>query len=192
MTEQPPLRADARENRLRILDAAEEVFGRGGEHASTEDVARLAGVGIATVFRHFPTKAALLEEVLVRRFVRLRDFASALADAEDAGAAFAALFRHVVADAPGKIAIGEAIVAAGGAHERTNEVAEQYRERVAVLVRLAQDAGAVRTDVSADDVHALLVAASRAGALLPLDEDARERIVSVVLDGLSARGAPAR
>ncbi len=52
-------RADARTNRARILDAADKVFGREGESASTEQVARLAGVGIATVFRHFPTKDAL-------------------------------------------------------------------------------------------------------------------------------------
>src|SRR5689334_20580904 len=68
-------RRDARTNRARILEVAEDVFGRGGESASTEEVARLAGVGIATVFRHFPTKAALLEAVLLERFGRLREYA---------------------------------------------------------------------------------------------------------------------
>jgi hypothetical protein len=63
----PVARVDARANRGRTLDVAEEVFGKGGESASTEEVARLAGVGIATVFRHFPTKAALLQAVLVCR-----------------------------------------------------------------------------------------------------------------------------
>src|SRR5580658_9480883 len=72
-------RVDARANRGRILDAAEEVFGQGGESASTEEVARRAGVGIATVFRHFPTKAELLEAVLARRFERLRERADGLA-----------------------------------------------------------------------------------------------------------------
>ena len=182
-----PLRADARRNRLRILDAAEDVFGRGGEEASTEEVARLAGVGIATVFRHFPTKAALLEEVLVRRFTRLRDYAASLADADDPGRAFAELFRHVVADAPGKIAIGEAIAAAGGRDERASEVADAYRERVATVLRRAQAAGAIRADVGAEEVHALLVATARAVALMPLEPEVRERLVGVVLDGL--RGA---
>jgi AcrR family transcriptional regulator len=51
----------------RILEVADAVFGEGGQTASTEEVARRAGVGIATVFRHFPTKAELLEAVLVRR-----------------------------------------------------------------------------------------------------------------------------
>jgi AcrR family transcriptional regulator len=101
----PALRADARANRARILDVAEEVFGQGGESASTEEVARLAGVGIATVFRHFPTKAALLEAVLARRFGRLREHAEELLGAGDPGQAFAGFFRYLVADAPAKIGI---------------------------------------------------------------------------------------
>jgi AcrR family transcriptional regulator len=181
-----PLRADARENRRRILDAAQDVFGRGGADASTEEVAELAGVGIATVFRHFPTKAALLEEVLVRRFARLRDHAASLVDADDAGEAFASLFRHVVADAPGKIAIGEAMVAAGAEHERANEVAEQYRAHVATLLRRAQKAGAVRKDVGIQEVQALLVGTSRAAVLMQLDDAIRDRLVAIALDGLRA------
>jgi AcrR family transcriptional regulator len=102
-------RADARANRVRILDVAEAVFGEGGESASTEEVARLAGVGIATVFRHFPTKAALLEAVLARRFDRLREQAEALLNAADLGKAFPGFFRYLVADAPAKIGIAEAL-----------------------------------------------------------------------------------
>jgi AcrR family transcriptional regulator len=160
------------------------VFGRGGAEASTEDVAQLAGVGIATVFRHFPTKAALLEEVLVRRFTRLRDRAASTADVDDPWEAFAALFRYVVADAPGKIAIGEAIVEAGGVHERADAVAEEYRTLVRALIRRAQQAGAMRNDVAPDAVHALVVATSRAEAVLDVDAPARDRLVEIVLDGL--------
>ena len=67
------MRADARDNRARILEAADEVFGTGGAAASTEEVAKLAGVGIATVFRHFPTKQDLLRAVLTARLEGLRD-----------------------------------------------------------------------------------------------------------------------
>jgi len=179
-----PTRADARENRRRILEAAEEVFGHGGADASTEEVAELARVGIATVFRHFPTKAALLEEVLLRRFARLRDHAASLADTDDAGEAFESLFRYVVADAPGKIAIGEAMVAVGAAHERASEVAEQYRAQVATLLRRAQKSGAIRKDVGVQEVQALLVGTARAGVLMQLDEAVRDRLVRVALDGL--------
>src|SRR6476469_891726 len=65
------MRKNARANRERILAAAEAVFGASGELGSTEDVAGRAGVGIATVFRHFPTKDALIEATLIRQFERL-------------------------------------------------------------------------------------------------------------------------
>src|SRR3979490_817552 len=95
------------------MTAADDVFGR-APGASTDDVARLAGVGIATVFRHFPTKALLLEAVLTRRFERLRDRAEGLASADEPGRAFYDFFAHMVADAAGKIAIAEALADAGG------------------------------------------------------------------------------
>src|SRR6266511_4146281 len=153
-----PLRADARANRSRILQVAEEVFGTGGESASTEEVARLAGIGIATVFRHFPTKAALLEAVLVRRLERLRDQARALADAADPGRALFGFFAHTVADAASKIAIADALIEAGGqATDRTVQASDELRRAVGVLLRRAQQAGAVRDDIDLPDLYALLV-----------------------------------
>src|SRR3989442_539577 len=65
------MRADARRNRARVLEAAEAVFAASGTAASTEEIARRAGVGIGTVFRHFPTKEALLEAILVDKLVAL-------------------------------------------------------------------------------------------------------------------------
>src|SRR3954452_21698278 len=121
-------RRDARTNRARILAVAEDVFGRGGESASTEEVARLAGVGIATVFRHFPTKAALLEAVLLERFGRLREYAESLGGRRGGGGGadkppgggrpppptnlffFWVSSGQMVEDAGTKIAIGEALV----------------------------------------------------------------------------------
>jgi AcrR family transcriptional regulator len=186
MPDNEPLRADALANRGRILDAADDVFSRGGEAASTEEVARLAGVGIATVFRHFPTKAALLEAVLVRRFERLRDRASKLEHHDDPGAAFFEVFAQIVSDASGKIAIAEAVVAAGGEHERARHASEQLRESIGVLLRRAQDAEAVRADVALDEVYALLVATSRAAASMQLDGGVRARLLAVLFDGLRA------
>lgn len=186
-----PQRADARTNRVRVLDAAEEVFGEGGESASTEEVARLAGVGIATVFRNFPTKAALLEAVLVRRFERLRDQARELAGAADPGRAFYDFFAHMVADAAGKIAIAEALADAGGDAPGSAVRASGELERaVGVLLERAQEAGAVRADIGLPEVYALLIGASRAAALAHLDENVRARAVAIVFDGLA--GPPRR
>jgi AcrR family transcriptional regulator len=178
-------RADAQVNRARILDVAEEVFGAGGESASTEEVARLAGVGIATVFRHFPTKAALLEAVLVRRFTRLRERAGALLGAADPGRAFFDFFGDLVTDAATKIAIGDALLDAGGDRESVSEAAQGLRRAVGALLDRAQRAGAVRDDVELPEVYALLVGTSRAAAHAALDDEVRARVLAIVYDGLA-------
>ena len=179
-------RVDARANRGRILDIAETVFGRGGASASTEEVARLAGVGIATVFRHFPTKAALVEAVLVRRFEHLREHAEELLRTEDAGPALFDFFSYLVADAATKIAIGEAL------HDLTGDTdgdAAQaslgLRRAFGALLRRAQQAGAVRDDAELPEVYGLLVATSRAAAQAHLDEEVRARMLAIVFDGLA-------
>jgi AcrR family transcriptional regulator len=178
-------RVDAQANRDRILDVAEEVFGAGGETASTEEVARRAGVGIATVFRHFPTKAALLQAVLVGRFERLRAQAEARLDAPDPGVAFFDFFRQLVADAATKIAIGDALLDAGGDRDgEATQASTGLRRAVGELLQRAQQAGAVRDDVELPEVYALLVATSRAAAHPSLDAEVRDRALAIVFDGL--------
>jgi AcrR family transcriptional regulator len=181
-------RADARSNRARILDAAEEVFGQGGESASTEEVARLAGVGIATVFRHFPAKSDLLDEVLARRFERLRERAERLAGRPDPGPALFGMFTEMVSDAPSKIAIAEALVEAGGETDpgsRAARASGELQQAVGVLLQRAQEAGAVRADVELPELYALLIGMSRAAAYTRLDPDVRARALGVVFDGLA-------
>jgi AcrR family transcriptional regulator len=183
-----PTRADARDNRARILEMAEEVFGRGGSAASTEEVARLAGVGIATIFRHFPTKRALLEAVLVKHFDRLCRQARSLAGSADPGRAFFDFFGRLVEDAAGKLAIVEAFTDAGGDGDgRAAQGPRDLRAAVGVLLERAQEAGAVRADVGLDEVYALLVGLSRAVAHLRLDEPVRARALGIIFDGLGDR-----
>jgi AcrR family transcriptional regulator len=181
-------RADARANRVRILEVAEEVFGKGGESASTEEVARLAGVGIGTVFRHFATKAALLEAVLARRFDRLREQADALLNAADPGQAFFGFFRYLVADAPAKIGIAEALLDAGGdSNGEAAQASTELRRAFGALLQRAQKAGVIRDDVELPEVYALLVGVSRAAAHEHLDEEVRARILTIIFDGLAPR-----
>jgi AcrR family transcriptional regulator len=181
-------RVDARANRGRILDVAEEVFGKGGESASTEEVARLAGVGIGTVFRHFPTKAALLEAVLVRRLDRLRGQAEALLGSAEPGQAFLGFFGYLVTDAESKIAIAEALADAGGDSDGdAAQASDGLRRAVGELLQHAQQAGAVRDDVALPEVYALLVGTSQSVARGHLGEEARARLLAVVFDGLAPR-----
>ncbi|HEX4226315.1 MAG TPA: helix-turn-helix domain-containing protein, partial [Pseudonocardiaceae bacterium] len=177
-------RTDARTNRERILTVAEDVFGRGGDTASTEEVARIAGVGIATVFRHFPTKTALLRAVLIGRLNRLRDQAKALLDAQDAGSAFFEFFATVVADAAGKLAIANALVDAGGDNDPdVLDAAHQLHAAIGALLSRAQQAGAVRAEAAQPEVYALLVGTSRAAAHAGIDADVRGKMLAIVFDG---------
>lgn len=189
-------RADAQSNRAKILAAAAAVFGRGGASASTEEVARIAGVGIATVFRHFPTKADLLDAVLEQRFDRLRARAERLGGSADPGQALFDMFAEMVSDAPSKIALAEALVAEGGGSEGSgtgaDRASEQLSAAVGGLLRRAQEAGAVRGDIELPELYALLVGMSRAAAYPGLAMAVRSRALRVIFDGLAVPAAPAQ
>jgi AcrR family transcriptional regulator len=175
------MRADARRNREKILVAAEEVFGMQGTAASTDDVARTAGVGIGTVFRHFPTKEALLEEIYVVRLRRLIDEADELAGAPDPGSAFFGFFTRLVEQSATKNAYAQALAEAGIDVKETGR--ELLRSLGGLLAR-AQQAGAVRPDVGVPELIALLIGASRAAEHASADPLVRDRTIMILLDGL--------
>jgi AcrR family transcriptional regulator len=178
-------RADAQRNRARILEAAEIVLAARGVSASTEEVARAAGVGIGTVFRHFPTKEALLEAVFVGRLRRLTDEAAILATAADPGAAFFTFFSRVVEQAAEKQAYSDALARAGlDLQSATSAVGADLKAAVGALLTRAQQAGAVRADVQLPALLALLVGASRALEHAAGDQAAQARALAVILDGL--------
>jgi AcrR family transcriptional regulator len=180
-----PLRADARRNRAALLDAAEAVFAASGPAASTEDVARAAGVGIGTLFRHFPTKEALLEAVFLARLHRLSEQAAALVDADDPGTAFFDYFRTVVEESRMKTALTKALAEAGVDPSGAAAGLDFHAAFEALLVR-AQRAGAVRSDIGVADMIALLVGASHAVEHAP-NASVRDRIIAIVMDGLRPR-----
>jgi AcrR family transcriptional regulator len=184
MTVERPLRADARRNRARLLDAAEAVFAAKGTWASTEEVARTAGVGVGTLFRHFPTKENLLEAVYRERLRRMADAAREVGAASDLATAFFGFLADQVAHSGTKIAVADALAEAGIDVSTTSAV--EGREVSAALGDLlvrAQKAGAVRPDVGLPELMALLVGASRAVEHAASDE-VRARIVRIILDGL--------
>lgn len=180
-----PLRADARRNRARILDVAEDVFAAKGTTASTEEIARRAGVGIGTVFRHFPTKESLLEAIVVRRLRRLADDAAALSAAGDPGAAFFEFFTRVVDQAATKNAFADALAEAGiDVQHSASEVGQDLLRALGTLLTRAQRAGAVRDEVRVTEVMALLVGTSRAMEHAGWDRDVKARTLAIVFDGL--------
>jgi AcrR family transcriptional regulator len=184
MTTPRPLRADARRNRAALLNAAADVFATKGVTAATEEVARAAGVGIGTLFRHFPTKEALLEAVYRARLRSLADEARALATADDPGEALIGFFRDTVATSGPKLALTDALAAAG-IELRPADVAEARAlgDALRVLLVRAQKTEAVRADLGLRELIALLVGAS--SAVRFADNDAvRARTIEVIMDGL--------
>jgi AcrR family transcriptional regulator len=179
-----PLRADARRNRARLLEAAEVVVAAKGVSASTEEVARAAGVGVGTLFRHFPTKEALLEAVYRGRLQWMADAAREQADADDPGEAFFSLLTDAVGHSGTKIAISDALTRAGvDLRTASAEESRALAEGLTALLVRAQQAGAVRSDVELPELMAVLVGASHA-ARHATDGDRRARVVTLVLDGL--------
>jgi AcrR family transcriptional regulator len=180
------MRSDAVANRERVLAAAEEVFGRAGHAGSTEEVARLAGVGIGTVFRHFPTKGDLIEATVVRHFellaARARDRATgAPADA------LRDLIGVMVDTGATKVTLIDRLVAEGGYGTAAEAASATLRDLVDGLLRRAQETGAVRRDVTVDEVYLLVRGLSHAIASRPTDPSTVARARDVVWDGLAAR-----
>jgi len=108
------VRADAVANRRRVLAAAQEVFAEQGVEASTETVARRAGVGVGTVFRHFPTKRDLVEHTLAAHLDELAEGARVAGTGDDAVAALTGLVAEMAEHAPTKLAMAGHLLAEGG------------------------------------------------------------------------------
>lgn len=173
-------RADARRNRDRVLAAAATVFAERGTSASTEDVAREAGVGVATVFRHFPTKRDLIRALITTRLQTVAADARSALDAPDAGSSFVDFFARTVRASAGKLELADALTELGGSpDEATAPVSAEITDAIAALLERAQRIGAVRPDLTVANVFALLVGASRANSYAPASQP-----LEVILDGL--------
>lgn len=184
-TKRPP-RRDAVTNRARVLDAAEAVFAEQGTDASTEVVAERAGVGVGTVFRHFPTKEVLVGAVLERVLGRSAEMTRAHLDDPDPGAAFFQVLRRIVDQAGLKKAL-MAGLSTPYAEAAQRDWVGPLRDALAELLPRAQRAGAVRPDVEVAEVIAVIVAAARAAQHTEGDPVLQGRSVGVILDGLLPR-----
>jgi AcrR family transcriptional regulator len=183
------MRADARRNRVRVLEAAKAVFATDGLSAPVEEIARRAGVGVGTVYRHFPTKEALFEAILVGRFERLAEEADSLSSMSDAGAAFFGLFTRMVEEAGAKKAFADALARAGvDVKAATSTAGQELRRAVGALLTRAQRAGAVRNDVDIDQVMAVLAGACLAAEHANWDRGLQAGALAIVFDGLRPAG----
>lgn len=180
-----PIRADAQRNRARILAAAHDVFTQGGPQASTEDVARRAGVAVGTVFRHFPTKADLLRALMKQVLLRITDEAADLIEHGDPATAlfdfFALLVQRTAASQTAVRLLAEegtAITVSGPMVSLAGTIAD--------LLARGQRVGAIRADVRPDEVLALLDSACQGALRGNWDRDLRDRTLHIIFAGLAA------
>jgi AcrR family transcriptional regulator len=185
-------RVDAERNHSAILAAADAIFAEQGPGASTAQIATMAGVAIGTLFRHFPTKAALVEAVFIERLRRLIDMAGRLVDAKPTGTGFLVFFSEWATLSALKHAFADAMISSGVDVARISR-ASAYRSvrqdltaAVLILLRQSQVSGVIRRDIGMEEIDALLIGTARAIESAPQDPKVRRLILSVIADGLRA------
>ncbi|WP_308190632.1 TetR/AcrR family transcriptional regulator [Streptomyces sp. HPF1205] len=188
-----PLRADARRNRERLLAAAVSALADGGE-VTLEAIAKDAGVGIGTLYRHFPTREALVEAAYRSELTRLCEAAPLLLDAGPADLATRAWMDRFVDYMIAKRGMADAlraVVASGGnpfAHSRDLLVGT-----LSALLEAGAREGALRTDIDPADVLTALSGVSLAAGR-PDNREQAGRLLDLLMDGLrhGAGGGPGR
>ncbi|WP_101950460.1 TetR/AcrR family transcriptional regulator [Mycobacterium sp. 3519A] len=180
-----PMRADAARNRARVLEVAYDTFAAEGLGVPIDEIARRAGVGAGTVYRHFPTKEDLYRAVVEDRIDRIVAEGRELLASKDPGEALYAFLRSMVLQW-GATDRGLAEALAGicvDVKTAVPEAEEAFLGLLGDLLRAGQKAGTVRCDLDVRDVKALMVGAQ---AIQSYNAEAAERLTEVVLDGLRA------
>ena len=184
-----PLRADARRNREKVLAAARAAFSEQGRDAQMDDVARRAGVGVGTVYRHFPTKEALIEALMVAAFETIAAAADAALELEDPWEAFTSVLWRGAETMAGDRALSEVFASIPGATESVMPTVEGLTETMTRIIRRAQAAGVLRDDVMVDDIPMVMCGIGSATKKEHRCADAWRRHLSLVLDGMRASSA---
>ena len=177
-------RADAVRNREKLLKTAEQMFAKHGLDVSVDDIAAEANVGVGTLYRHFPTKQALISALAVSHFEQFAERAEHMARSPHPGAALRELIELVVIESADKRDLLEAL---GGSQWAKGPDLESLRARyhraLAKLLANAQRAGEICDDVSFSELTALIGGLFRS----ELDAGIRIRLVRVLFEGLRSR-----
>jgi AcrR family transcriptional regulator len=181
-----PMRADARRNRERVLEAAKAAFGIHGIDTQMDDVAARAGVGVGTVYRHFPTKEALMGEMVRQKFALIAQHArEGLEQEGEPFEVFAGVLRRNLVVAAKDAAAQDALMRAGDeVWEQASEVRAELDVAVQELIDRAQAAGTMRPDFSVAEMPMLMCGISASMAHGGWEW---QRHLEILLDGLRAR-----
>jgi AcrR family transcriptional regulator len=187
----PGLRADAAHNRAKIVEAAHELFRARGADVAMSTIARRAGVGVATLFRRFPSREALLTEVFAEQISRCEALLDEAVDDPDPGNGFRRLIEFVCAEQIKDRGFAEAVLASftgENDYRQRRDRAETAFER---LVRRARQAGRLRPDFATSDLVMLLFANGGLRDAPPEHaHDLSRRLVAYLLDAFSTPPGP--
>jgi AcrR family transcriptional regulator len=185
------LRADAQRNRERLLEVAARVFAQAGPDVTLEAIAKEAGVGIGTLYRHFPTREALVDAAYRNELARLCDSVDDLLAELPPDKALRAWMDHFVDYMTTKRGMGDALralIASGG--DPFSESRVRLTDAVATLLQAGTAAGVLRSDVAPDDVLLSLSGVSLATAD-PAQREQAGRLLDLLMDGLVTSRHPA-
>jgi AcrR family transcriptional regulator len=186
---EPAQRADARRNRERVLAAARRQFANKGLDAQVDDIARAADVGVGTVYRHFPTKEALLQALAADRFTRLAAWARESLDAPDGWEGLCTFLRRSAELGASDRLLSEAM-AERHAFQGAQREKDELMDATAALVERAQATGKLRSDVGADDIAMLMCGLGRATGPGAFDHAMSwERYLEIIVAGLRSPSA---
>ncbi len=182
-----PKRADARRNYEKVLEAAREAFAEGGESTSLEEIARRAGVGIGTLYRHFPNRQALLEALYLDEVEEVSRSAAAL-EGEDPWEALNLWFERFIGYIGTKQALAAELLNYLDHDAPLFQVCRaSLFDAGEPLLKRAQEAGAVRPDVNIAEVIQMVVGIAK---IPTSDPTQTEHILRIALDGLRYRPSP--
>ena len=185
-TDQRTLRADARRNRERIMSSGRELFARDGPEAQMDEIAAHAGVGIGTVYRHFPTKEALLTEMVRVRFQEFAAIATLAEDTVDPRDALETVMRRSAEAVEGDMGFQLAMM--GSDQLEWEGIEEEKAVLAAVLTRIirrAVSAGVVRDDFTFEDFGMVMCGITSTMYYKPGSADWR-RHLAILLHGVRA------
>jgi AcrR family transcriptional regulator len=188
-TLEKPLRADARRNREKVLAAARAVFAEQGVDAQMDDVARHADVGVGTVYRHFPTKEALLYALTDELFAVIAVHTRTLLTLDDPWEAFTRALWFGAEKTAGDRAFTEILALTRSFPPRTCPGKEDLLVTVGELMDRCKAAGVMRQDAMVEDIGLLMCGVGSASQMEHPVPDAWRRHMAIVLDGLRAQAA---
>jgi AcrR family transcriptional regulator len=184
------LRSDARRNRELLVASARELFASSGVDVPVEEIVRHAGLGMGTLYRHFPTKEELVDAVLEEAFGEIVELAEQAAATEEAWAGLVGFFERALALHAANRGLKDMLATRGRGRERADAMRARIRPLLRRTIVRAQEQGSLRRDFAAEDVPFVIWTVGRViettGQVAP---EYWRRYLGFVLDGLRAEAA---